>query len=203
LLPVAASFESAPYSEFAKLVLKVSHNLGADTSAMMIGVERAAPHFFFAMDEFGKVLTDELGLNPDSFAFTDASGSRSFATPRTVMQLLKEVRRRPYFDEFRHGLPILGVDGSLAVVQEGGPATGQVFGKTGTGAMVDFAHLRPFLTEKALGGYIDSDQGREVAYCYYVQNGLITNSIFEPLTDVIEINEDIGEIATILWSGRY
>jgi len=202
-LPQAASFESAPLSEFAKLVLKVSHNLGADTLAMLIGVERGVPHFFFAMDEMGKVLAESFGLDPNSFAFTNASGSRSYATPRTEIQLLTEVRHRSYYEDFRHGLPILGVDGSLAVVNRGGPATGQVFGKTGTGAMIDFAHLRPFLTEKALGGYIDDAEGREVAFCYFVQNGLIYNSIFGPLTDVIEINEDIGDIATLLWSGRY
>ena len=202
-LPVAATLVSAPFSEFAKLVLKVSHNLGADTTATLIGVEKGVTHFFFAMAEMGKVLAEDFGLDPDSFAFTDASGSRSFATPRTVMKLLKEVRNRYYFDEFHQGLPILGVDGSLAVVQRGGPATGQVFGKTGTGVAIDFAHLQPFLTEKALGGYLNSAQGREVAYCFYVQNGLIKNNIFGPLTDIIEINDDIGEIATILWSGRY
>ena len=207
-LPQVAVLVSTPYSEVAKLILKVSHNLGAELSATLIGVEMAPPGpedppgFIDGMIAMGQVL-DGLGLDPETFALADASGSRSFATPRSIVQLLRIMSDRLDFDAYLNGLPILGVDGSLALVQEDSPARGQVFAKTGTGVSVDFAHLQPFLTEKALAGYIDSAKGRRLAYALVVQNGVVRNSIFGEFTELFAINDDLGEISAIIWSGRH
>jgi D-alanyl-D-alanine carboxypeptidase/D-alanyl-D-alanine-endopeptidase (penicillin-binding protein 4) len=202
-LPQAALRVSAEFSEYAKLILKVSHNLGADMAAMLIGVEAGSTNFFVAMATMGETLNG-MGLDPESFAFLDASGSRSYATPQAVIKLLQTVHRKPYFDAFLNGLPILGVDGSLAEVQVGSLASGNVFAKTGTGVIVDFAHLQPFLTEKALGGYIDSSSGAQLAFVVMVQNGLIRHSIFDDFViDLLEVNDNLGKISAILWSGYY
>jgi len=202
-LPQAAVLVSAPFSEYAKLILKVSHNMGADTSAMLIGVDVGTTNFFGAMATMGATL-EGMGIDPDTFAFVDASGSRSYATPNAVVDLLQTVRRKPYFEAFRHALPVLGTDGSLALVQVGSLASGHVFAKTGTGVSVDFAHLQPFLTEKTLGGYIDSNSGAALAFVVMVENGLIRTSIFgDFVTDLFEINNDLGKISAILWSGYY
>ena len=202
-LPVAAVLVSAPFSEYAKFILKVSHNQGTDMTAMLVGVERGQTNFFFAMAELGDVL-EELGLDPDTFAFADASGSRSYATPRTIVQLLTTMRDQPEFDAYLDALPILGVDGSLAESQRDSPAAGQVFAKTGTGAIVDFAHLKIFLTEKALAGYIDQAKGRPVVFAVAVENGLINATIFDDLApDFLAVADDLGEISAILWSGHY
>jgi D-alanyl-D-alanine carboxypeptidase/D-alanyl-D-alanine-endopeptidase (penicillin-binding protein 4) len=97
-------------------------------------------------------------------------------------------------------LPILGVDGSLVLVQQDSPAAGQVRAKTGTGISVDLAHGRPFLTTKALAGYIDTSGGRRLAFSLYVNNGLLDEFDDPILGDVFQVNDDLGKISATLWS---
>lgn len=201
-LPRVALLVSAPYADYAKLILKVSHNLGADLSAMLIGVHEGTTNFVLAMSEMGEIL-EGFGLDRESFAFQDASGSASFATPRAVIDLLRAMRTRPGFADYVDALPVLGVDGSLAEVQRDSPARGQVFAKTGTLVSIDFTHLQPFLGAKALAGYIDSRKGRRLAFALVVQNGLVRNSIFGEFTELFAINEDLGKISALIWSGRH
>ena len=54
-----------------------------------------------------------------------------------------------------------------------------------------------------LAGYIDSAKGRRLAFALVVQNGLVRNSIFGEFTELFAINDDLGEISAIIWSGRH
>jgi D-alanyl-D-alanine carboxypeptidase/D-alanyl-D-alanine-endopeptidase (penicillin-binding protein 4) len=96
------------------------------------------------------------------------------------------------FEVFKDSLPVLGVDGSLVGVAADTPAKGKVFAKTGTLVDGDLVNQRLLLGAKALGGYMQAN-GRLYAFGLYV-NGGTANGI----SDIFEINEDMGQIAAAL-----
>jgi D-alanyl-D-alanine carboxypeptidase/D-alanyl-D-alanine-endopeptidase (penicillin-binding protein 4) len=119
-------------------------------------------------------------------------------TPQAVVDLLRYMQSRPDFARYEKVLPILGVDGSLSGVVPNSPAAGHVFAKTGTLASGDILNNRFVLSDKALGGYIHTKDGRILAF------SLIVNNV--PLTDINEVlgvNNDLGEISALLWAGQH
>ena len=90
-------------------------------------------------------------------------------------------------------LPILGVDGSLALVSQGGPAAGKVAAKTGTLFGVDLFNERYRIATKALGGYIDAKSGRRLAFAI-----ISTDSVFPDIQGVFAANDDVGDVATAI-----
>jgi D-alanyl-D-alanine carboxypeptidase len=135
-------------------------------------------------------LVNDYGLEGSGFKFpTNGSGSPdSLASAGTTVNLLTAMMQRSTFPSYFLSLPILGVDGSLAVIGTNSPARGKVFAKTGT-----------FLDEGKIGaqvlaGYIDARSGRQLAYALFVNNaGEIAD-----IADVIKVIEDEGEISTII-----
>jgi len=111
-----ARFVSPPYSEYAKLILKVSHNYGANLSLMYAGLTKGATTRAEALEAERRTFTTRYGLPADGFDFpTNGSGSPdSQATPDTIMTLLRGMSTRPTFRPYFDALPALGVDGSLA-----------------------------------------------------------------------------------------
>ena len=101
--------------------------------------------------------------------------------------------KRPDAARWKATLPILGVDGSLALVNPNSPATGKVFAKTGTLAAGDLFNQRYRLPAKALGGYIDTKTGRHFAFAI-----VASNSVFADIQGVFAANDDVGAvIATV------
>ena len=91
-LPAAGSYRadakvaelvSLPYSQYARLILKVSHNLGANLSLVLFGLTRDARTIETALAAERKALVEDYGLGPEDFLFpTNGSGSPdSQATP--------------------------------------------------------------------------------------------------------------------------
>ena len=121
------------------------------------------------LSKTAKVDTGQLVLN-------DGQGGSptDLVTPQAVVDLLRYMAGRPDFARYEPVLPILGVDGSLADVQSGTPAAGHVFAKTGTLASGDILNNRFVLTDKALGGYIDTKDGRMLAFSLIVNNVPLT-----------------------------
>lgn len=192
-----ARLTSPPYSEYARLILKVSHNLGANLSLVLFGLTKGARTIGTALAAERAALVAEYGLRPDGFDFpTNGSGSPdSRATPTAVTDLLAAMRRTKgagvYFDAF----PVLGVDGSLATVGVDppnpviAPAIGRVFAKTGTTVAGDTLKAQVF------AGYLKSRAGKLLAYVVYVNNVTPIGGI----ADVIEVFGDEGEISAILY----
>jgi D-alanyl-D-alanine carboxypeptidase/D-alanyl-D-alanine-endopeptidase (penicillin-binding protein 4) len=65
------------------------------------------------------------------------------------------------------GLPILGVDGTLADIQRSSPARGKVFAKTGTDDSDNYL-TGGGVYEKGLAGYTTTRSGRHVAFAFYI-----------------------------------
>ena len=185
-----AELVSAPYAQYAKLILKVSHNLGANLSLMLFGLTDGVNTIQPALAMERATLVGQYGLDSHGFNFpTNGSGSPDCrASAATTVKLLTIMTRETTFPAYFTSLPILGVDGSLAEIETKSPARGKVFAKTGT-----------FLNDGKIGtqvlaGYIDARSGRRLAYALYVNNaGAVTD-----IGDVIGVIEDEGAISTII-----
>ena len=145
-----AELVSAPYAQYSKLILKVSHNLGANLSLMLFGLAHGANTIQAALSAERSTLVDLDGLSGDGFDFpTNGSGSPdSAAAAATTVKLLTFMTNQPTFASYFDSLPILGVDGSLAEIGTDSPARGKVFAKTGT--FLDQSGIRA----QVVAGYI-------------------------------------------------
>jgi D-alanyl-D-alanine carboxypeptidase/D-alanyl-D-alanine-endopeptidase (penicillin-binding protein 4) len=190
-----ARFVSPTYAQYARLILKVSHNYGANLSLMYAGLTRGARTRSAALAAERRTLVTRYGLPADGFRFpTNGSGSPdSQATPSALMTLLREMATRPTFGPYFRALPGLGVDGSLASVGRIpfnpviAPAFGKVFAKTGT--TVEGTRLKA----QVFAGYLDARDGRRMAYVVYVNNAAVSS-----IADVITVFADEGEISALL-----
>ncbi len=196
---LVTTFVSFPYAEYAKLILKVSYNIGADTSLLLWGVAQGVDNMDDALAAERVNLTDNFSIPGDEYFFIDGSGGGdTTATNRAVTEWLEIMTGQPPFNAFFDAMPILGVDGSLGFVTdfESDPtlagAKGQVHAKTGTYVAGD--ESGPVLKGQALGGYIDAKSGRRLVF------QLVVNGVpIEGLDQVLEVFQDEGKISAILW----
>lgn len=193
------SLVSLPYADYARLILKVSYNIGADTSLLLYGLTQGVDNMDEALAVEREILTTVHGIPGDEFFFIDGSGGgETTATNPAVTKWLEIMTGPPVFDAFFDALPILGVDGSLGFVTdfESDPtlagAAGQVHSKTGTFAAEDAQGL--VIKGQAFGGYIDAKSGRRLVYQLVVNNVPVLE-----LNDLLAIFQDEGTISAILW----
>lgn len=192
-LPSVARLRSLSLLEEATYVLKVSYNRGAQTMICRLAVAAGSTDCDDGMPKAAEIWRGA-GLDTTNATLIDGSGlSGNLVTADNEVQLQTIMARRPDAAEWRSTLPILGVDGSLALVQPGGPATGRVFAKTGSLAAPDWFNRRYRLPAKALGGYIDARSGRRLAFTIVVANGL-----YPDIIGVFEANDDVGKVATAI-----
>jgi D-alanyl-D-alanine carboxypeptidase len=194
-----AELTGLPYSDDMKLILKISYNIGADTSLVLFGLTQGVNNMNDALDVERHVLPSIYGIPDDQFQFFDGSGGGdTVATSAAIIKMLTERRSRPTFPTFFDALPILGVDGSLAVVTDfqSDPtlagATGQVRAKTGTYAAGTASGL--LLKGQAFAGYIATKGGKHLVYEVVVNNVSITS-----ISDVIQVFQDEGTASAMLW----
>lgn len=190
-----AMLRGLPYSEDAKLINKISYNIGADTSLVLYGLTQGVDDMKSALAVEKKNLRANYGIKPGEYSFVDGSGGGDTkAINSAVTNFLADMHTRPAFREYLASLPILGVDGSLATVTDFesddslAPAKGQVHAKTGTFVQ------GPVLRAQALAGYIRAKSGRKLAYELVVNNVPVTG-----LEDVVKVFQDEGTISAILW----
>jgi D-alanyl-D-alanine carboxypeptidase/D-alanyl-D-alanine-endopeptidase (penicillin-binding protein 4) len=191
-----AAYTSPPYADFAKLILKVSHNLGANLGVCLLAVhagETDCDAGFASLRAF----LDQAGVAVDEVALGDGRGGDPVdrASPTAITQVLRYWIGRPDFDTFRATLPVLGRDGSLVDVATDTAARGNVFAKTGTLIALDSLNLRLVVQAKALGGYYRDAQGRWRVFDAVVNNA----GSGEDIQPVLQANEDVGQIAARLW----
>jgi D-alanyl-D-alanine carboxypeptidase/D-alanyl-D-alanine-endopeptidase (penicillin-binding protein 4) len=167
-----AIYESPPLSELVKIILKVSHNLYASTLPMLIAAKHGKRTLTEAMSLERKILGD-LGVSVKDMTLESGAGGGSGdrVTPRTTVQLLQAMARRPDFSAYREALPILGVDGTLwNVVAKDSPARGKVMAKTGTYIDNDLLNDRLLLRSKSLAGFMTTKNGRHLCIALFVND---------------------------------
>ena len=192
---------SAEMAEFAKVVLKTSHNPGADLMACLNAVAIGSRDC-----EQGLVAETRhaigLGLDPDTLFIFDGAGSdeRDHVTPKAMTTLYRSILlsdpsgrpplpARPIGAAFRDGLSILGVDGDIGDLDVG-PARGQVRAKTGTRVSPDPSG-NGILTARTIVGYVEAKSGRRLVASVFVA-GVPLKTIPE-IFDVVEDNAKIME----------
>ncbi|CUI15836.1 putative serine-type D-Ala-D-Ala carboxypeptidase [Candidatus Protochlamydia naegleriophila] len=192
-----AVWTSAPLSEYAKLILKVSHNIGADLIPMLLAVRKKEKTFEQGMLELGKFVKEEVKLSPGSYVFLDgAGGDDNRLTPQAEVELLHYLQKWPKkaFQKFYDALPILGVDGSLSNYAKDTPAVGKVRAKTGTGISFNLATQQLFLTTQTLAGYVEGQNGNLIEFMISVNNGQLPT-----IDDIFPIFEEISQMAVQIY----
>jgi D-alanyl-D-alanine carboxypeptidase/D-alanyl-D-alanine-endopeptidase (penicillin-binding protein 4) len=155
-----------------KVTLKVSHNLYASTLPLLIAVKhgrRSAADGLRVQGQFFK----SIGLDTNAVSFAGGAGGANAdsATPRATVDLLRRLMARPEFAALEDGLPVLGMDGTLAdAVGPSSPARGHVRGKTGTLSWTDFINGRTLLRSKALAGTMATASGRRLVFALVVND---------------------------------
>jgi serine-type D-Ala-D-Ala carboxypeptidase/endopeptidase (penicillin-binding protein 4) len=196
LQPIAV-WVSPPLSEYAKLIFKVSHNLGADLVPLLLGVKQGKKTFEEGLRLLGDFVINDLKISEDDFVFLDAAGGNdNRLTPQAVVQLLEYVyhQSKVDFKKFRSAMPLLGVDGSLEDFGRQTEAKGKVWAKSGTGMLYNAATGKFFLTTQALAGYIEGKNGHLLAYMVVVNNAKMP-----AIEDIFAIFEDEAQISNVIY----
>ncbi len=192
-LPTVARLRSLSLQQEATYVLKVSYNRGAQTMICLLAVAAGSRDCDAGLPKAAQIWRDA-GLDTDGAVLIDGSGlTGNLITADNQVQLQTIMARRPDADAWRSALPIMGVDGSLALVQPDGPATGKIFAKTGTLAAGDLFNDRILFPAKALGGFMDAKSGRRLAFAI-----VASNSVFSSIDGAFAANDDVGKVATII-----
>ncbi|SAK63903.1 D-alanyl-D-alanine carboxypeptidase/D-alanyl-D-alanine-endopeptidase [Caballeronia catudaia] len=201
-----AQLTSQPWAQYTKWILKVSYNIGADTSLMLFGVaNNGSTTLDTALAAENATLSNSpFNVPMNQTHFIDGSGGgETTATPLAVIAMLRAMSGRAAFPAYVDSMPFLGVDGSLASTTdfETDPtlagAKGKVYAKTGTYvAGTENANGQQQITLKgqALAGYIDAKSGRRLAFALVVNNVPIGD-----VPDIINVFNDEGTIAANIW----
>ena len=200
IMPRVALFTSPPYSETVKLILKVSHNLGADSTPLLVAAKHGKRTFDDGM-VFERVFLEKAGLDVKVISLSDGAGGdpADLVTPGATVQLLRYVATRPYFKAFYDALPILGLDGTLAhAIPPDSPARGKMHAKTGTFPIMDLLTQRITLRVKGLAGYLTASSGRKLVVAFFVNNvPLMEDS--DDFAQMMRVGDDLGKLAEIIY----
>ena len=198
-----AELISPPFAEYAKYILKVSYNIGADTSLVLFGQKHGVDSLKKSLIVEKEFLKNRLKIAEASFHFVDGSGGGdTSATTDAILAFLFAMSRANEFLAFKESLPLLGIDGSLALMKgftkdkrlKG--ALGNVAAKTGTYIVV--GDNEALLKAEAFAGYITAKSGRKLAYAALVNNVKSTPQTI--LEDTIRVAEDLGKISAAIWA---
>ena len=209
---VVAEHVSPPLSQEVRVTLKVSQNLHASMTPLLLAAVLAKPRSKQGGAKPGDAKADtaksetgfdherrflqSLGLDVTSAQQGDGAGGDAHFTPSFMVAFLAAMAKRPDYGAFSTALPILGRDGTLYDIQTGSPAAGHVFAKTGTYAVDDPLNRRLLVTGKGLAGYVTSAKGRHLAIAVYVNNVAVSN---EPNETKRVVGQALGEIAAIAY----
>lgn len=171
-LTVLGTHTSLPLSEAIKVTLKVSQNLYASTLPMLVAVRHDERTLAAGLRRQGMFLR-LLGVDASAFSFAGGAGGANAdaTTPRATVQLLTALMKRPNWSVIDAGLPVLGVDGTLAgMISKESPVYGKVRAKTGTLWWDDFANQRAILRSKALAGTMTTAKGKTLVFALFVND---------------------------------
>ena len=144
------------------------------------------------------------GLDVDSVVLQSGSGGGRADTlsARFTVDLLELMARRPEFPVFLDGLPIGGVDGTLALRFRSSALRGKVRAKTGTLVYRGSFNQRWIYLSKSLAGYIDL-RTPELPRDLLSFSILIANTVAEDRTAGVEelfrAQENILELVAEAW----
>ncbi|MEO9170157.1 MAG: D-alanyl-D-alanine carboxypeptidase/D-alanyl-D-alanine-endopeptidase [Candidatus Baltobacteraceae bacterium] len=196
-LDLVAQHVSMPLAQDAYITLKVSDNLHADLMPYMWAIYVAHVKTGLLKSAFSQehqLLTDA-GLDLSGASQQDGLGSSAFFSPDFMVHYLAWARGQPWYPALLHGLPTLGVDGTLFDIQNDSPAKGKVFAKTGTWGS-DNALNGDGLVTKGLAGFVTTTSGRHVAFAFYINRMAGKQSVDSSKDGAHAAGEMLGAMAT-------
>jgi D-alanyl-D-alanine carboxypeptidase/D-alanyl-D-alanine-endopeptidase (penicillin-binding protein 4) len=170
------SHRSAPLSEIARVLMKVSQNLYAETLLRAMGAADGIGSVE-AGRQVEKGILEGWGIAPDSFVVVDGSGLSRYNY--LTAELLVSVLRRVYGDPrhrapFMDALPVAGVDGTIAGRFKGTRVAGNARAKTGSIA-----------NARALSGYVQTLDGEMLAFSVIANNFNLPQSTIDATSDLL------------------
>jgi D-alanyl-D-alanine carboxypeptidase/D-alanyl-D-alanine-endopeptidase (penicillin-binding protein 4) len=195
-LPRVALLTSPPFSEEARLILKVSHNLHAGVLPMLLAVRQGKRSLAEGL-ELQRAFLERLGVDTEAASFGSAAGGSDadWTTPRATVQLLRAMANHRDFAAYHAALPTLGVDGTLAkAVDPDSPARARVAAKTGTLVSKDTMNDRYILTSKTLAGYLTSASQRRCAFAM-----LMNTTPIRELAEIKQHGRTLGRLCEVLY----
>ncbi|MGW1375933.1 D-alanyl-D-alanine carboxypeptidase/D-alanyl-D-alanine endopeptidase [Streptomyces sp. NPDC002446] len=198
--PAVARYTSPPYADYAELIFKVSHNLGANLAICLMATSRGKTDCEAGFPVLTAFL-DRANVDHRAVQLADGRGGNPVdrTTPRAVAQLLTYWQRTGEARRFRAALPILGVDGSLADNCRDCPARGRVFAKTGTVAGGDALNDRIAVGAETTAGYLETGKDRFDVFFAGV-NGASTAG--PDINGVLAMENDVANVAAALQQTR-
>ena len=165
-----ACLVSPPFSENANLILKVSHNLHADTLLSLMAAREGniAPEDGLLVE---RAFLAQAGIDLDSVSLSDGSG-RSPAnrvTPTAVVQLLSHMVNHKDFESYLNAMCVMNLTND-STREKGGMIQDQFRFKGGDMNYYDTLNQRTLLTSMGLGGYMKTASGRRVALAVYLNS---------------------------------
>jgi D-alanyl-D-alanine carboxypeptidase len=188
---------SATLAQFAKLILKVSYNRGADLMACLAAVKTGSTDCLQGVAAEVQTAAS-LGVPAASVFPFDGAGSddKGRTTPAALATFLRRAAGTSYGNALFQALPILGRDGTLANVETNSPAAGHAQLKTGN-RVVGTPADQIIVLGNSLAGYAQTKSGRHVVFMIAVDNVPIsTAEEFLTVTDdqarmVVAIQQDL------------
>ncbi|MCX7817336.1 MAG: D-alanyl-D-alanine carboxypeptidase [Syntrophales bacterium] len=197
---VLVEYESPPLREYLKVIIKYSHNPGADMIPMLLALEDGKRTF----EEGIRRLTDVLlmaRIDAMAVSFGDCSGisPANLLTPESVVKLLVFMNAHRETKAFKECLSVLGVDGTLqSVVGKESPIYGKLIGKTGTLKSFDVLNNTSLIKSKGVAGYITTVKGRNLALVIIVNNVHLPDAQDAPSSGLDDVGRDLIRIAEII-----
>jgi serine-type D-Ala-D-Ala carboxypeptidase/endopeptidase (penicillin-binding protein 4) len=168
------SHHSAPLSEFARVLMKVSQNQYAETLLRTLGA-RSGTGTAAAGQRVVREVLDGWGVAPDAYILSDGSGlSRyNYVCAEMLVKILRQVWRDPrHHDPFVATLPIGGQDGTISRRFVGTKAAGNVRAKTGSIA-----------NARALSGYVTTADGEPLVFSVIANDFSQPQSVIDSAAD--------------------
>jgi D-alanyl-D-alanine carboxypeptidase/D-alanyl-D-alanine-endopeptidase (penicillin-binding protein 4) len=151
---------SRTLAEIAQPLLKDSINLYAEACLRLNAAPGTFPTNDAALDGF-RARLEAWGIPRDSEQLVDGSGlsRRDTISAEALLTILRRMYVATGTSPFMTGLPVAGVDGSLAARMKGTPADGNLRAKTGTMSNI-----------RSLAGYVTTREGEHLAVVIMVNN---------------------------------
>jgi D-alanyl-D-alanine carboxypeptidase/D-alanyl-D-alanine-endopeptidase (penicillin-binding protein 4) len=166
-----ATHDSMPLKELVVPFLKLSNNMHAEILTKAMGVKTAGEGSWSAGLAAIEHYLKGLGIDTAQLRQVDGSGlSRMDNVPADVFaQLLVEVRKEPWYDDWYNGLPVACapdrfVGGTLRSRMCNTPAALNAHAKTGT-----------LTGASSLSGYVTDAGGRELVFSILLNNHLASS----------------------------
>jgi PBP4 family serine-type D-alanyl-D-alanine carboxypeptidase len=193
---MVAEHVSPPLSEEIKVTLKVSQNLHASITPLILGALLAPKNTDRTGFDLEHDFLQRAGLDLTGAQQGDGAGGNAHFTPDFMVGYLAYMSKQKDFQVLYDALPILGRDGTLFDIQMQSPAAGSVHAKTGTFSAYDPLNRRLLVTGKGLAGYMTTKKGEHLAFAIYINNVSVS-------TERDEVKKIVGQACGEIAAAAY